>query len=273
MRKKLSLFCNVPLEAVIEASDVAHTIYEVPLRLQQEKLDEIVCKILGIKAPPADMTEWSKFVQRIINPKHRVKIAVVGKYIDLQDAYKSIYEALTHAAAAHDCGIDLVRVDAEDMETNGAAKFLSEVAGIVVPGGFGDRGVEGKVLAAQYAREHKVPYLGLCLGMQVATIDFARDVCGLEGANSTEFDLKTPHPVIALLDEQKDVTNKGASMRLGTWPTVIRDGTLARQVYGTEQIYERHRHRYEFNRKLRGADGRPRLRHLRHLARRRTWWN
>ncbi len=206
-------------------------------------------RILGLNTPPADTTDWRKFVQRVINPKKRVKVAVVGKYIDLQDAYKSIYESLTHAAAAHDCGIDLVRVDAEDLESEDPGKFLKDVAGILVPGGFGDRGIEGKIRGVTYARENKVPYLGLCLGMQVATIEFARNVCGLKNANSTEFDLETPDPVISLLDQQRGVTNKGASMRLGTWPTKIIDGTLARQVYGTSEIMERHRHRYEFNMK------------------------
>jgi CTP synthase len=223
--------------------------YEMPLMLQAEKLDDTVCDLLGIKAPPADMTGWRKFVQRVINPKKRVKIAVVGKYIDLQDAYKSIYESLTHGAAANDCGIDLVLVDAQELEAGGPEKFLKDVAGVVVPGGFGDRGIEGKITAAKYARENQVPYLGLCLGMQVATIEFARNVCGLENANSTEFDLETPHPVISLLDEQRDVTEKGATMRLGTWPTHLRDGTLAKQVYGVAEISERHRHRYEFNMK------------------------
>ena len=248
VREKLSMFCNVPPRAVVEARDVDHTIYEMPLMLQNEKLDETVCKILGLSTPEPDMTEWRKFVKRVVTPKKRVKIAVVGKYIDLQDAYKSIYESLTHAAAAHDCGIDLVRVDAQELETDGAEKYLRDSAGIVVPGGFGDRGVEGKILAARFARESKVPYLGLCLGMQVATIEFARNVCGFEGANSTEFDLETPHPVICLLEEQRDVTQKGASMRLGVWPTRLRSGTLAQQVYGRDEITERHRHRYEFNR-------------------------
>ena len=250
IRHKLSMFCNVPQQAVVEARDVDHTIYEMPLMLQAEKLDDTVCKLLGLNPPPADMTNWRKFVHRVINPKKRAKVAVVGKYIDLQDAYKSIYESLTHAAASQDCGIDLVLVDAQDLESGEPEKLLTNVAGIVVPGGFGDRGIEGKIAAAKYARENKVPYLGLCLGMQIATIEFARNVCGLVGANSTEFDPETPHPVIALLDEQKDVTLKGASMRLGTWPTHIRDGTLARQVYGRTEISERHRHRYEFNMKF-----------------------
>ncbi len=247
VRAKLSLFCNVPQKAVIEARDVDHTIYEMPLMLQHEKLDDIVCELLRIEAPAPDMTNWRRFVSRVIRPRKRVKVAVVGKYIDMQDAYKSIYESLTHAGAAHDCGIDQVKVDAEEIEEKGAAALLGDIAGIVVPGGFGDRGIEGKILAAQYAREHRLPYLGLCLGMQVATIEFARNVCGLEHANSTEFDLDTPHPVISLLEQQRDVTTKGASMRLGTWPTRIKEDTRAAKIYGQSEIQERHRHRYEFN--------------------------
>ncbi|MGC3988323.1 MAG: CTP synthase [Chthoniobacteraceae bacterium] len=247
VRQKLSLFCNVPLHAVVEARDVDHTVYELPLMLQQEKLDETVCKLLALQTSTPDTSDWQAFVKRVVSPKKRMKIAVVGKYIELQDAYKSIYESLTHAGAANDCGIEAIRVDAQEIETDGAEKHLRDVAGIVVPGGFGDRGVEGKIMAAQYAREHKVPYLGLCLGMQVATIEFARNVCGLTNADSTEFDPKTPHPVICMLEEQLDVTQKGASMRLGTWPTKIVEGTLAHRVYGKTEIFERHRHRYEFN--------------------------
>jgi CTP synthase len=247
VRQKLSLYCNVPLEAVIEGRDVENTIYEAPLMFQEEGLDEIVCKYLGLNTPEPDMSGWIRYVERVVNPKKRVRVAVVGKYIELQDAYKSIYESLTHAGAAHDCGIDLVLVDAEDLETEGAEKHLGGVAGVLVPGGFGDRGVEGKIDAARFARESRTPYLGLCLGMQIACIEFARNVCGLEGANSTEFDTECKHPVICILEEQKDVTDKGASMRLGTCPTRIAEGTLARQVYGREEILERHRHRYEFN--------------------------
>lgn len=247
VRQKLSLFGNVPLDAVIEGRDVDHTIYEMPLMLQQEGLDATICKLLNLETPEADISDWKRFVKRLIHPRKRVKIAVVGKYIDLQDAYKSIYESLTHAGASNDCGIDLVLVDAEDIETNGAGMFLGSAAGVLVPGGFGDRGVEGKILAAQYAREHKIPYLGLCLGMQIATIEFARNVCGLAGANSTEFDPHSPHPVISLLGEQENVTEKGASMRLGAWPTLIVEGTKAHSIYGTNEIRERHRHRYEFN--------------------------
>jgi CTP synthase len=247
VRQKLSLYCNVPLDAVIEAGDVEHTIYEAPLNFQAEGLDTTICRILRLETQQPDMTDWKKFVQRIISPKKRVKIAIVGKYIELQDAYKSIYESLTHAGAANDCGIDLVLVDAEDIEKEGSDKYLRGVAGVLVPGGFGDRGVEGKIDAARYSRESRTPFLGLCLGMQVATIEFARHVCGLEAANSTEFDPATPHPVICILEEQKDVTEKGASMRLGICPTVLGKSTLTHQVYGKSEITERHRHRYEFN--------------------------
>jgi len=247
VRKKLSLYCNVPVEAVIEAGDVENSIYEAPLNFQAEGLDDYVCRALGLVTPEPDMTDWKKYVNRVVNPKKRVRVAVVGKYIELQDAYKSIYESLTHAGAAHDCGIDLVLVDAEDLEHEGADKYLRGVAGVLVPGGFGDRGVEGKVEAARYARESRTPYLGLCLGMQIASIEFARHVCGLEKANSTEFDPTTPDPVICILEEQKDVQKKGASMRLGMWPTILRKNTLAHQVYGSSEVSERHRHRYEFN--------------------------
>jgi len=251
VRQKLSLFCNVPLDAVVEAGDVDHTIYEAPLNLREEGLDSTVCRLLNLQTKDPNLTNWKRFVKRVISPKKRVRIAIVGKYIELQDAYKSIYESLTHAGAANDCGIDMVLVDAEDIEVEGAEKYLQGVAGVLVPGGFGDRGVEGKIKAARYARESRTPFLGLCLGMQVATIEFARNVCGLEGANSTEFDPDTKHPVIAILEEQKDVTDKGGSMRLGTWQTKFLEGSHAHQVYGKTEASERHRHRYEFNMKYR----------------------
>jgi len=250
VRQKLSMFCNVAPEAVIEARDVPHTIYEVPLMLHDEGVDALICKLLNVETRQPDLTSWRGFVERIVNPKKRVKIAVVGKYIDLQDAYKSIYESLTHAAASEDCGIDLKLVDAETLQ-GGVDGQLTDVAGVLIPGGFGERGVEGKIMAAQFAREKKLPYLGLCLGMQVATIEFARNVCGLEKANSTEFDERSPDPVICLLEEQRDVHSKGASMRLGTWPTKIEHGTLGEKIYGSDNALERHRHRYEFNMKYR----------------------
>jgi CTP synthase len=254
LRQKLSMFCSVSPRGVIEARDVKHTIYEMPLMLNEEGLDDLVCELLRIDAPPPSLANWRKFVERVVSPKKQVKIAVVGKYIDLQDAYKSIYESLTHAAASQDCGIDLKLIDAESL-MDGVDGHLKDVAGVLIPGGFGERGVEGKISAARFARENKVPYLGLCLGMQVATIEFARNVCGLEKANSTEFDENAPDPVICLLDEQRDVKTKGASMRLGTWPTKIAKGTVAERIYGDGEVLERHRHRYEFNMKYRDQMG------------------
>src|SRR4051812_26200762 len=253
-RQKLSMFCNVMPRAVIEARDVQHTIYEVPLMLHEEGMDSLISELLHLDAPAPDLTNWRKFVDRIVNPKKQVKIAVVGKYIDLQDAYKSIYESLTHAAASQDCGIQLELIDAEKLE-GGVDGHLKDVAGVLIPGGFGERGVEGKISAAKFARENNIPYLGLCLGMQVAAIEFARNVCGLEKANSTEFDENAPDPVICLLDEQRDVKTKGASMRLGTWPTKIAKGTVAEKIYGDDEVLERHRHRYEFNMKYREKRG------------------
>jgi CTP synthase len=214
-------------------------------------LDKLVCGLLQLKTPEPNLRSWKKFVDCVVSPRKRVTIAVVGKYIHLQDAYKSIYESLTHAAASQDCGIDLKLVDAESLQDRVRAQ-LKEVAGVLIPGGFGERGVEGKIKAARYAREHGIPYLGLCLGMQVATIEFARDVCRIEKANSTEFDPDTLDPVISLLEEQREkIHNKGATMRLGTWPTKIAKGTLAEKIYGANDAMERHRHRYEFNMKYR----------------------
>lgn len=251
LRHKMSMFCNVAPEAVIEEKDVANTIYEVPLMLQREKLDDLTVKLLKLELPPADMTAWRGFVDRIITPKHRVKIGVVGKYMEHQDAYKSIYEALTHAGAANDAGIEIVRVDAEEIEEKGAAKFLTGLDGILVPGGFGVRGVEGKILAARYARKEKIPYLGLCLGLQIAVVDFARDVLGLSKAHSLEFNPETPDPVITLMDEQKQVVKMGGTMRLGAQVCRLVPGTKVQQAYGTDQATERHRHRYEFNNEYR----------------------
>ena len=250
VRRKLSMFCSVSEKAVIEERDVEHTIYEVPLTLHSEGLDQLVCDLLHLETPTPDLADWRKFVDRVVTPSKRVKIAVVGKYMDVRDAYKSIYESLTHAAASEDCGIDLKLIDAESLE-HGVDAQLKDVAGVLIPGGFGVRGVEGKINAARFARERKVPFLGLCLGMQVATIEFARNVCVIKNANSTEFDKNTSEPVISLLEEQRGVRNKGASMRLGTWPTKIVEGTLAERIYGDAEVTERHRHRYEFNMKYR----------------------
>ncbi|MDR1191357.1 MAG: CTP synthase [Verrucomicrobiales bacterium] len=247
VRRKLSLFCNVPLEAVIEEQDVAYTIYEVPLTLQRQHMDDLVCKHLKLDLPPADMHAWQVMVNHIIAPRHNVNIAVVGKYIEHQDAYKSIYEALTHAGADNDTGVSLHKIDAEDIEAEGAGKFLAGMDGVLIPGGFGSRGVEGKIQAARFARENNIPYFGLCLGMQIAAIEFARNVCGLPDAHSTEFNPDTPHPVITLLDEQQQVTAKGGTMRLGSYRCKLTADSHALAAYGEDIISERHRHRYEFN--------------------------
>ncbi len=247
LRQKISLFCNVPFEAVIEERDVDHSIYEVPLMLQRERLDEIVCRLLRLETPPANMSHWQDIIRKLIAPQHRVRIGVVGKYIELQDAYKSVYEAIIHGGVANDCGVEIEKIEAEDLEKNDPEKLLKGLAGILVPGGFGERGVEGKIRAARYARENKVPYLGLCLGMQVATIEFARDVLFLHQAHSTEFDPHTPHPVIALLEEQKGVTSKGGTMRLGSQPVQLRVNSRVAKLYGAFVVNERHRHRFEFN--------------------------
>jgi CTP synthase len=246
-RQKISSFCNVPVESVIEEQDVKHTIYEVPLMLQRERLDELVISYLGLKAPPADMKEWEKLVGRMISPKHRTKIAMVGKYLGVPDAYKSVTEALFHAASSEDIGVDLVKVDAEEIEKQGAKSQLAGVNGILVPGGFGERGIEGKIAAAKYARENKIPYLGLCLGMQVAVIEFARSVAGLKNAHSSEFDPKTENAVITLLPGQDLNGAKGATMRLGSYACLLTAGSMAQKAYAQTEIQERHRHRYEFN--------------------------
>lgn len=247
LRQKISLFCNVPYEAVIEEKDVDHSIYEVPLMLQRERLDDLICRQLQLNVPPANMAPWQDIIRKLIAPQHRVRIGVVGKYIELNDAYKSVYEAIIHGGVANDCGVEIEKVDAEDIEKFGAEKILKGLGGVLVPGGFGERGIEGKIMAARYARENNVPYLGLCLGMQIACIEFARNVLGLAGAHSTEFDQVTTNPVICLLDEQKKVAKKGGTMRLGSQPCLLGEGTKATTLYDSPVIHERHRHRYEFN--------------------------
>jgi len=247
VREKLSLFCNVPVKAVIEEIDVEESIYELPLMLQREKLDDLVVDLLRLDAPRTAKSEWVDIVRRLKSPSTRVDIAVVGKYIELQDAYKSVYESLTHAGIANDCAVNILRIDAENLESPGGLEVLKDLNGILVPGGFGDRGVEGKIAAVRLARERGVPYFGLCLGLQIAVIEFCRHVLGLEEANSLEFDPDTEHPVITLMEEQKKVIDKGATMRLGSYECRIKPGTKASQAYGVETTRERHRHRYEVN--------------------------
>jgi CTP synthase len=247
LRQKIALFCSVPYEAVIEEKDVDHSIYEVPLMLQRERMDDLVCQYLHLDAPQANMTHWQEIIRKLVAPQHSVRIGVVGKYVELQDAYKSVYEAIIHGGVANDCGVVIEKVDAEEIEKFGPAQALKGLGGILVPGGFGERGIEGKILAAQYARENKIPYLGLCLGMQIGVIEFARNVLALKNAHSTEFDANTPDPVIALLDAQRNVVKKGGTMRLGSQPCQLGVGTKAAHLYGAFLINERHRHRYEFN--------------------------
>ncbi|SHM15220.1 CTP synthase [Caldanaerovirga acetigignens] len=248
LKEKIALFCNVEPEAVIQNYDVK-SIYEVPLVLKKEGLDEVVAKKLGFDGRKADLSEWEAMVEKVKNPSNKVTIALVGKYVELHDAYLSVAEALCHGGIANDARVDIKWVHSEELESGGVKieEALSDVDGILVPGGFGDRGIEGKIKAIRYARENKVPFFGICLGMQCAVIEYARNVCGLEGAHSTEFKPSTPHPVIDLLPEQKDVKEKGGTMRLGRYPCRLVPGTKAREAYGEEMIDERHRHRYEFN--------------------------
>jgi len=250
-KEKIALFCSVKPEHVIEALDVS-TVYEVPLAFGAQKLDETIVKLLGLKAKKSDLNEWRENVLGPLkNPKKEITIAVVGKYITLQDAYKSIYEALIHGGIANDAKVLIKKVDSEDISKHGPARYLDDVNALLIPGGFGYRGIEGKIDAIKYAREHKIPFFGICLGMQTAIIEIARNVCGLEKANSTEFNKNTIQPVISLLEEQKKVRVKGASMRLGAYACTLKKGTKTHAAYGKEEVLERHRHRYEFNNKYR----------------------
>lgn len=281
-RQKLSLFCNVPVKAVVEERDVETSIYEVPLMLEREGLDDLIIDRLGLQASRAEARGWNEVVRRLKYPARRVEIGVVGKYIELQDAYKSVYESLTHGGIAHDCAIELHRIDSEPLETkNDLDKTLGHLDGLLVPGGFGARGIEGKIKAVRWAREKGVPYFGLCLGMQVAVLEYARHVAGIFQANSTEFDEDTADPVIAIMAEQKDLKTKGGNMRLGAYACQLTPGTRTAAAYaknialdedeqpivsfttdsvavggeatasaaaeGSQIIYERHRHRFEFN--------------------------
>lgn len=244
---KIALFCNVEKRAVIEEVDKEFSIYEVPVGLVEHGLDELIIEKLGLEAGPLQMDDYHDLIHRIRNPRHEVTIAVVGKYIDHVDAYKSIYESLDHAGFQHSTRIIMRRVEAEDLERQGAENLLKGVDGILVPGGFGMRGIEGKIQAVRYARENNVPYFGICLGMQVAVIEFARNVMGLPDANSSEFQADTQHPVICLLEEQAGIDAKGGTMRLGSQPCVLSEGSRSLGAYGKPEVQERHRHRYEFN--------------------------
>jgi CTP synthase len=246
-RRKIALFCNVPVEAVIEEKDKEFSVYEVPLSLVEHGLDQLIVRKLGLKAGELDLDDWRDLLHRIRNPEHEISIAVVGKYAEHKDAYKSIYEALDHAGIAHCAQVRIQRVHSQAIEREGAERLLSGVDGVLVPGGFGERGIEGKLEAIRFARKRGVPFFGICLGMQCAVAEFGRNVIGLENANSTEFDKNTPHPVICLLNEQKTITDKGGTMRLGAQPCRLAPGSRAAAAYGRETISERHRHRYEFN--------------------------
>lgn len=248
IKRKVGLFCNVTSDAVIESRDVS-TIYEVPLTMQSEGLDVTVLKKLGLdvgKAP--DMKPWKRFLSKLKNPKKEVKIALVGKYVELPDAYKSIVEAFIHAGAVNDCKVDLGLVHSEELEKNGT-DMLKNYSGILVAPGFGHRGIEGKLLAVKYARENKIPFMGICLGMQCAVIEFARNVLDLEDAHSTEMHRSTHTPVIDIMEEQKEITDMGGTMRLGAYPCVLKEGSKAAEAYKKAEVEERHRHRYEFNNK------------------------
>ena len=243
--EKLALFCNVRLERVIEEKDVTDSVYAIPRELRKQHLDEEVLKQLHLDIWPVKHTVWDTLVKKATQPKKECTIALVGKYIAIRDAYKSVHEALHHAGMAHNCKVNVKCVEAEELEEN--PRLLKGVNGILVPGGFGSRGVNGKIVAIKYAREHKVPFLGICLGMQCTAIEYARNVVGWKDANSTEFDEKTAHPVIDLMADQKGVTQKGGTMRLGAYPCVTGAGTLAAKLYKSTKISERHRHRYELS--------------------------
>ncbi len=252
-REKIALFCNVDVEGVIEAADVK-SIYECPSAFKKQQLDTLILKKLNIKAPDKDLKAWEDFVvKRVRRPKREVNVAVAGKYIQLPDAYKSIYEALGHGGIANDAKVNIIKIDSEDLEKGKVDACFKNVHGILVPGGFGTRGIEGKIRAIKYAREKGVPFFGICLGMQLATVEFARSVCGLKTANSTEFDKHTKDPVISLLVEQHQVVNLGATMRLGAYPCHLEKETRAFAAYRKDDISERHRHRYEFNNEYRAV--------------------
>jgi len=250
-RKKIALFTNVPFEGVIEARDV-DTIYEVPLDLRRQRLDDVVLELLEIEAPPTDLAEWSRIVECVKNPTAgTVRIAVVGKYTDLVDSYKSVQQGLIHGGIANDVRVEIDWVSSENYEAGTLDHHFEGFDGLLIPGGFGDRGIEGMLMAIEWARENGLPFFGICLGLQCAIIEFARNVCGRAGANSVEFDPNTTDPVICLMDSQQQVTTKGGTMRLGAYAASLREGSRVEQVYAEREIKERHRHRYEVNNEYR----------------------
>ena len=251
MAEKIALFCNVEKRAVIEERDKTVSIYEVPLSLVENKLDELIVEKLNLRAKQLEISDWRGILQRVFNPQHEVSIAVVGKYIKYQDAYKSIYESLDHAGISLTTRVVVRRVEAEDIEREGAERVLSGVDGILVPGGFGYRGIAGKIEAIRFARERGVPFFGICLGLQCAVIEFARNVVGLADANTTENERNCQHPVVCLLNDQYSITDMGGTMRLGKYPCALQEGSRALEAYGSALVHERHRHRYEFNNQYR----------------------
>ena len=246
LRAKISLFCDIPKQNVIESRDVSN-LYQLPLNLKAQKIDDIVLKHFNLTAKEADMEEWISLVERVDNLKDEVRIALVGKYVELHDAYISVVESLKHAGYKHNSKVKIDWIQSEDITEENVHEYLKEADGILVPGGFGDRGVEGKITTIKYARENKVPFFGICLGMQLAAVEFARNVCGLTGAHSSELDPNTPYPIINLLPDQENVVEMGGTLRLGSYPCTLIEGSQAHKEYGEINITERHRHRYEFN--------------------------
>ncbi|MEK6531933.1 MAG: CTP synthase [Deltaproteobacteria bacterium] len=251
-KSKIALFCNVEKDAVISAEDVS-CIYEVPLVFHREGLDDKIIKLLNIWTRAPKLTEWEEIVTKITNPRHEATIAIVGKYVNLQDSYKSLHEALTHGGLANRCRVNLIYIDSEEIEKKGAQALLKGVHGVLVPGGFGSRGVEGKISAIRHARENNVPFFGICLGMQVAVIEIARHLCGIKDANSSEFNPDAKDPVVDIMEAQRGISAMGGTMRLGAYPCVLKKGTKAHSLYSTLEISERHRHRYEVNNRYRAT--------------------
>ena len=252
IREKLALFCNVPSSHVLQNLDVEY-LYEAPLMLENEKLANVVCECLDIPCPEPDLTDWKAMVEALRAPKHEVTVALVGKYTALHDAYLSVVEALKHGGISNYADVHIKWIESEDITSDNIGELLGDVDGLIVPGGFGSRGIEGMIIAIRYARENNLPFLGLCLGMQLSIIEFARDVAGFDDAHSIEFDPDTPHPVIALMPDQNGVTDIGGTLRLGSYPCHLKEDTLAYKLYGSEMIHERHRHRYEVNNEFRTA--------------------